>query len=224
MSVHVIAPEALPFERTLGPQIGALIKGLHEQHDVRFHLGHTVKGYDGARVTLDDGSSLDADLVVLGVGVKPRLELAQAAGLKTDRGVVVDANFRTSDPAIFAAGDIARFPEPVTGEPIRVEHWVVAERQGQAAAAAMLGVAEPLAEPPFFWTRQYETTLHYVGHAQSWDRIEEIGAVGDQDAELRFISGGRVVAVVTLNRDMASLEAANSMTVESVGRTAGEGR
>ncbi len=211
VAVAVIAPEALPFESKLGPQVGTLIEGLHEQHGVRFHLGHTVTGYDGARLTLDDGSTLEADLVVLGVGVKPRLELAQAAGLKTDRGVVVDAQFRTSDAAIFAAGDIARYPEPATGDSIRVEHWVVAERQGQMAAAAMLGVPESLTEPPFFWTSHYGVELRYAGHAERWDRIEEIGSIADQDGEIRLISNGRVAAVITLNRDLASLEAAAVM-------------
>ncbi len=212
LSVHVVAPEALPFEKKLGPQLAAFLKTLHERHGVRFHLTRTVKDYDGAQVTLDDGSSLAADLMVAGVGVRPRLELAEAAGLKINKGVVVDARFRTSDPSIFAAGDIARFPEPGTGEAIRVEHWVVAERQGQAAAAAMLGLAEPLTGPPFFWTEHYGVRIDYVGHAERWDRIEEIGSTANQDAELRFIGNGRVAAVATLNRDMASLEAANAMT------------
>jgi NADPH-dependent 2,4-dienoyl-CoA reductase/sulfur reductase-like enzyme len=174
-----------------------------------------VKAYDGAKVTLDDGAMLDADLVVEGVGVRPSLELAQAAGLKVDKGVVVDARLRTSDPAIFAAGDIARYPEPATGDLIRVEHWVVAERQGQAAAAAMLGVGEAPADPPFFWTAHYGCSIRYVGHADSWDRIEEVGALADDDAEIRLVKDGRAAAVITVGRDMASLKAAEAMRQEA---------
>jgi NADPH-dependent 2,4-dienoyl-CoA reductase/sulfur reductase-like enzyme/nitrite reductase/ring-hydroxylating ferredoxin subunit len=214
LAVHVIAPEALPFESKLGPQVGTFIKRLHEEHGVHFHLGRQATGYDGARITLDDGATVDADLVVVGVGVSPSIGLAQAAGLKVDKGVVVDAHFRTSDAAIFAAGDIARYPEPATGELIRVEHWVVAERQGQAAAAAMLGLDEPLVDPPFFWTAHYGCSILYVGHADSWDRIEETGAVADGDAEVRLFKDGRAAAVVTIGRDMASLEAAEAMRRE----------
>ncbi len=211
IETHVIAPEALPLESKLGPGLGAFVKGLHEAHGVNFHLGRTVKGFDGARLVLDDDSTIDADLVVLGVGVKPRLDLAEAAGLTLDKGVVVDAGLRTSDPAIFAAGDIARYPNPVGGDPIRVEHWVVAERQGQVAAANMLGINEPLAEPPFFWSAHYDVSLRYVGHAESWDRSEVDGSIDDRDAMVSFFKDDKLTAVVTLGRDKAALEAAQAM-------------
>ena len=211
LEVAVIAPESVPLESKLGPQIGAFLKGLHEKHGVKFHLGRSVKSYDGAHVTLDDDTAVEADFVVLGVGVKPRLELAQACGLTMDRGVVVDANLRTSDPYIFAAGDIAHFPDSATGELIRVEHWVVAERQGQVAAAAMLGVTESFAEPPFFWSHHYDATVRYVGHADRWDRIEEIGLAAEGDAELRFFVGARLAAVATVGRPMAALQAAERL-------------
>jgi NADPH-dependent 2,4-dienoyl-CoA reductase/sulfur reductase-like enzyme/nitrite reductase/ring-hydroxylating ferredoxin subunit len=211
LAVHVIGPEATPLESKLGPQLGAMIKALHEERGVRFHLGRRVSGFDGARVALDDGSTVEADLVVLGVGVRPRLELAEAAGLAMDHGVVVDAAMRTSDPAIFAAGDIARYPSPVGGPPIRVEHWVLAERQGQVAAAAMLGLEQTLDEPPFFWSAHYDLTIRYVGHAEAWDSIEVVGSPAGRDAEVRYIKDGRAIAVATVNRDLASLQAAQAI-------------
>jgi NADPH-dependent 2,4-dienoyl-CoA reductase/sulfur reductase-like enzyme/nitrite reductase/ring-hydroxylating ferredoxin subunit len=212
LEVHVIGPDATPLESKLGAELGGLIKSVHDQHGVRFHLGRKVEGFDGARLTLDDGSVVEADLVVLGVGVKPRLELAQAAGLTMDRGVVVDAAMRTSDPHIFAAGDIARYPNPVGGQPIRVEHWVVAERQGQIAAAAMLGL-EPTSEPPYFWSAHYDLTIRYVGHAEDWDDVQVTGSVADRDAEVAYLKDGRVVAVATVNRDLVSLQGAQALAV-----------
>jgi len=205
LAVHVVAPEALPLERILGPELGHFIQGLHERHGVQFHLGHTVSAFDGKTLTLDDGAALAVDLVVLGVGVKPRVDLAEAAGLQLDRGVVVDARFRTSAPGVFAAGDIARFADPASGAPIRVEHWVAAERQGQIAAANMLGIDLPIREPPFFWSAHYDVTIRYVGHAEHWDRIDVDGDIAARDATLRYLSGGALLAAATLGRDLESL-------------------
>jgi len=207
LAVHVIGRETSPLESKLGPAIGKLVQSLHERNGVQFHLGRSVERFDGRLLTLDDGSSVAADVVVLGVGVTPRLELAQSANLALDKGVLVDASMRSSDPHIFAAGDIARFPNPLGGAPIRVEHWVLAERLGQIAASGMLGIDEGLSEPPFFWSVHYDVTIRYVGHADRWDRIEEIGTVAEKDAEVRYIKDGAVVAVATINRDLASLEA-----------------
>lgn len=213
LPVHVIGRDDVPMAGKLGGAIGALIQDVHERNGVQFHLRRSVQGYDGERLTLDDGSTVEADLVVLGVGVTPRLALAESAGLALDKGVRVDASMRTSDPNIYAAGDIARFPNPFGGaairvEPIRVEHWVLAERLGQIAAAAMLGIDERYDEAPFFWSVHYDVTIRYVGSADGWDAIEEIGSVAQRDAEVRYRKGGRVVAVATINRDVASLEAA----------------
>ena len=206
LEVHVVAPETLPLESKLGPELGRFIKGLHERHGVNFHLGRTVGGFDGRTLTLDDGATLAADLVVLGVGVRPRLDLAEAAGLTVDNGVVVDARFRTSAPGVFAAGDIARFADPAGGAPIRVEHWVAAERQGQIAAANMLGVDTPIDEPPFFWSAHYDVSIRYVGHAERWDRIEVEGDIAAQDATVRYFVGASLLAAATVGRDLEALQ------------------
>ncbi|NID17229.1 FAD-dependent oxidoreductase [Luteibacter yeojuensis] len=206
VAVHVIGPEPAPLATKLGPQIGSLIRLLHEANGVVFHLERRAVGYEDGLVKLDDGTVVAASRVVLGIGVKPRLHLAEQAGLKLDRGVLVDASMRTSDPGIFAAGDIARFPG-AAGDPVRIEHWVVAERQGQVAAAAMMGEEDTYSDAPFFWSVHYDVTIRYVGHAEGWDAIEEIGSVAAKDAEVRYIKDGKVVAVATINRDLDALKA-----------------
>ena len=207
VEVDVVAPEPVPLARVLGEPLGAFVRGLHESHGVRFHLGRKPAAIHDDRVQLDDDSALAADFVVMGVGVRPRVELAQAAGLPIDRGVRVDAQLRAA-PGIFAAGDIARFPDARTGEPVRIEHWVVAERMGQAAARNMLGADEPFHDPPFFWSMHYDTALRYVGHAERWDRIEVHGSFEARDALVAYCQGERVMAVVTVGRDRAGLQAA----------------
>lgn len=211
LPVHLVGFEATPLEAKIGREVGRLVRAIHEEHGVQFHLGRTVRAYDGAAATLDDGTTIAADLMVLGVGVTPRLDLAQAAGLAIDRGVVADAAMRTSDPAIFAAGDIARYPSPIDGTPVRIEHWVLAERQGQVAAAAMLGLEEQLTEPPYFWSAHYDLSLRYVGHAETWDDVEVIGSIEAKDAEVRYRLAGREIAVLTINRDLACLQAAERL-------------
>jgi NADPH-dependent 2,4-dienoyl-CoA reductase/sulfur reductase-like enzyme len=162
-------------------------------------------------VTLEDGRALPADLVVLGVGVKPRTALAEKAGLRTDDGVVVDAFLRTGAPQVWAAGDVARYPEPRLGELVRIEHWVVAERQGQAVARDMLGLGTPFRDVPFFWSQHYDVTLSYVGHASGWDAIEVKGSLAARDAAVVYRRGGRVLAVATVGRDRQSLAAEAAM-------------
>jgi apoptosis-inducing factor 3 len=207
LEVHVVAPDAIPMERVLGPQLGGYIRSVHERRGVIFHLGQTVQSFAEGRLQLSGGETVLTDLVVLGVGVRPRIELAERAGLTTDRGVVVDAFMRTSQPAIYAAGDIARYPDARSGELIRVEHWVAAERQGQAAALSMLGEGQPFTAPPFFWSNHYdEVAIHYVGHASKVDQIQVDGSVEAADATVRFLLGGRLMAAASLGRDMESLE------------------
>ena len=211
LEVHVVAPETRLMERVLGPQLGDFIRALHEEHGVIFHLGETVTAFDGRRATLKGGSTLDADVVVVGVGVRPRLQLAEQAGLKVDRGVVVDAYLRTSVPDIYAAGDIARWPDPHSGAAIRVEHWVVAERQGQTVARNMLGAEEKFDAVPFFWSQHYDVPINYVGHAEQWDEIAIDGDVAAKDCVLRYKSKGRVLAVASIYRDIDSLKAELAM-------------
>jgi NADPH-dependent 2,4-dienoyl-CoA reductase/sulfur reductase-like enzyme/nitrite reductase/ring-hydroxylating ferredoxin subunit len=212
LDVHVVAPDRQPLERVMGPQVGAFVRGLHEAQGVIFHLGHTVQRLDGRKATLDDGSSLEADFLVLGVGVRPAIALAENAGLALDRGVSVDEFLRTSAPGIYAAGDIARWPDPHTGDRIRVEHWAVAERQGQVAAQNILGLKRRFDAVPFFWSQHYETTLRYVGHAENWDAIEIDGALeAGAGCAVTYRRAGRSLAVVTLSRDRQSLEAEAAM-------------
>jgi 3-phenylpropionate/trans-cinnamate dioxygenase ferredoxin reductase subunit len=212
LAVHVVAPEALPLERVLGAQLGRFIQALHESHGVEFHLQHTASAFDGQTLTLDDGRTLSADLVVLGVGVRPRLELAEAAALKLDKGVVADARFRTSAPAVFAAGDIARYTDPAGGAPIRVEHWVAAERQGQIAAANMLGIDTPIEEPAFFWSAHYDVSIRYVGHAEQWDRIDVDGDIDTHDATVRYFRGDKLLAAATVGRDLEALQIGQALS------------
>ena len=207
IEVHVVAPEQRPMERVLGADMGDFVRALHEQHGVVFHLGDTVVAIDGKRASLKSGGVLEAEMVVVGVGVRPRLALAEQAGLVLDRGVVVNAQLETSIPGIFAAGDIARWPDPHSQENIRVEHWVVAERQGQTAARNMLGQREIFDAVPFFWSQHYDVPINYVGHAERWDEIAVDGDIAARDCLLKYKSKGRVLAVASVYRDLANLQA-----------------
>jgi len=211
IAVHVVATDRVPMERVLGTQVGAFVRSLHESHGVVFHLGETVEHVDGDTVTLAGGQTLHADFIVLGVGVRPSLALAEQAGLKMDRGILVDEYLETSAPGVFAAGDAARWPDPHSGDAIRVEHWVVAERQGQTAAKNMLGARERFNTVPFFWSQHYDVPINYVGHAEKWDSIHIDGDLEKKDCTVTYQRDGRTLAVVTVFRDLKSLRAESEM-------------
>jgi apoptosis-inducing factor 3 len=212
LEVHVVAPEARPLAKVLGPELSDFIRKTHEEHGVVFHLEDEVTAIDDKKVTLKSGNSLDADLVVVGIGVKPRLELAEKAGLKIDKGVLVNDRLETSVPGIFAAGDIARWPDRHSGEAIRVEHWVVAERQGQTAARNMLGQDIGYEAVPFFWSLHYDQAVNYVGHAEKWDDTAIEGDVAKGDCVVRFKRDGKVLAVASVKEtDIESLKAELAM-------------
>ncbi len=153
------------------------------------------------------------------MGVRPSLILAEQAGLAIDRGINVDEYLETSVPGIFAAGDAARWPDPHSGERIRVEHWVVAERMGQVAAKNILGHREKFDAVPFFWSQHYDVTINYVGHAEKWDAVEIDGNLDARDCSIVYKNGGRTLATVTISRDLQSLQAEFAMEAEMQPRT-----
>lgn len=208
LDVHVISLDKKPLERVLGPELGTFIRKLHESHSEIFHMETSIASIDAASVTLRDGTKIAADLVIIGVGVRPRVSLAENAGLATDHGIIVNEYLETSSPGIFAAGDIVRWPGGPDRETIRVEHWVVAERQGQTAAENMLGAKKPFCDVPFFWSAHHDVTIRYVGHAQSWDTIEIDGDIAAHDCMVSYKKNGRTLAAATIGRDRKALEQA----------------
>src|SRR5215471_3825803 len=211
IEVRVVAPERRPLERVLGPEFGDFIRGIHEEHGVAFHLEETATAIDRGNVKLKGGGTLAADLVVVGIGVRPRVQLAEQAGVKTDRGVVVNEYLETSMPGVFAAGDMARWPDPHSGENLRIEHLVVAERQGQTAARNILGLGQRFSDVPFFWSQHYDVPINYIGHAEKWDNVEIEGSIAARDCLVRYRRNGEVMAVASIFRDVANLKEEVSM-------------
>ena len=215
IEVRVVAPERRPLERVLGPEFGDFIRGIHEEHGVAFHLEETATAIGSGNVKVKSGGTLAADLVVVGIGVRPRVQLAEQAGVKTDRGVVVNGYLETSMPGVFAAGDIARWPDPHSGENLRIEHWVVAERQGQTAARNMLGLGQRFSDIPFFWSQHYEVPINYIGHANRWDDLEIEGNIKARDCLVRYRRNGDVVAVASIFRDVDNLKEEVAMALRA---------
>lgn len=207
LDVAVVSMDELPFARTLSEPVGRYLLGVHEENGVAFHAGRTVRRIGEDTVELDDGTELRADLVLMGIGVEPDTALAEAAGLETDDGVVVDGRLRASADGVWAAGDIARYPDPRTGRHVRVEHWVHAQRTGQAAARAILGHDDGYTAPPFFWTNQFDAKVTYVGHAPEWDEAVVEGDPAAGDGVVRLMADGRELAVIAVGRSAESLEA-----------------
>jgi NADPH-dependent 2,4-dienoyl-CoA reductase/sulfur reductase-like enzyme/nitrite reductase/ring-hydroxylating ferredoxin subunit len=204
LAVRVVAPDPRPLQKVLGPELGDFVRALHVEHGVEFHLQRKPASIADGEVTLDDGTILDADLVVAGVGVRPNLDLAERAGLALDRGIVVDEQLRTSAPGVWAAGDVARWPDPRWGT-IRVEHWVLAQRQGQSVARSLLGAREPFRTVPFFWSQHYDVPINYVGHAEKWDASEVHGSIANKSCVVAYRVGGKVRAAASIYRDGESL-------------------
>jgi NADPH-dependent 2,4-dienoyl-CoA reductase/sulfur reductase-like enzyme/nitrite reductase/ring-hydroxylating ferredoxin subunit len=206
LEVHVVGRETVPLERILGPGFGSFIRTVHEQKGVRFHLGTSPKAIDAKGVVLEEGR-VDGDIIIMGVGVRPRLALAELGGIALDRGILVDDQFRTSAPGVWAAGDVARFPYAPTGERVRIEHWVVAEQQGQAVALSMLGKGTRFDRVPFFWSAHYDLTIGYVGHAESWDHLDILGDPALGEAAVAYRRAGKTLAVAAIGRDQLLLHA-----------------
>jgi apoptosis-inducing factor 3 len=215
IDVHVVAPENLPMERVLGEKMGRFVQSLHEEHGVQFHLNETAVSVAKGEVILRSDRRLAADFVVAGIGVRPRVDLAARAGLLVERGVVVNTCLETSVTGVYAAGDIARWPDRYSRGNIRVEHWVVAERQGQIAALNMMGHREPFAAVPFFWSQHYDVPINYVGHAERWDEIAIDGDIHARDCVVRFRREDRTQAIASIFRDRESLQAELAMERET---------
>jgi apoptosis-inducing factor 3 len=215
VEVHVVAPGRRPLERLLGSEFGDFIRALHEQHGVVFRLGQTATALEPGTVVLQHGERLPADFVVAGVGVRPATALAENAGLRVDDGIVVNGFLETAAPGVYAIGDAARWPDPRGGGRVRIEHWVVAQRQGQAVARTLVGERAPFTAVPFFWTHPYDVAISYVGHAQRWDAIEISGRFEERDCSVRYRVGGRVAAVATVFRNRESLEAERALELET---------
>jgi 3-phenylpropionate/trans-cinnamate dioxygenase ferredoxin reductase subunit len=201
--VALIDPSRVPLARVLGDEVGAVYRDLHAAHGVDVHLGTQVDGFIGdhrvAGVRTSEGTDIEADLVVVGVGVKPRIELAQRAGIDIDGGIAVDELLRTSAPDVFAAGDVAAAWHPRLGQRIRVEHWANAQNQGIAAAKNMLGAAIPYDRVPYFFSDQYELGMEYSGYATDWDRVVFRGDPATREFIAFWIADERVVAAMNAN-------------------------
>jgi NADPH-dependent 2,4-dienoyl-CoA reductase/sulfur reductase-like enzyme/nitrite reductase/ring-hydroxylating ferredoxin subunit len=211
VTVTVVAPDEVPLAEIVGDALGSFVRNLHEEHGVVFRLGRSVSEIRAGQVVLDDGTIEAADLIVIGVGVIPRTELAEDAGLDVDEGVLVNDRLQTSDPHIWAAGDIARYPDPRAGL-IRVEHWVLAQRQAQTAARNILGHDVAFNIPPFFWSQHYDVPINVTGYAVDWDEEIVRGDPAERDVIVGYRKDGDIQAIASIYRDLESLQAEQALT------------
>lgn len=216
VAVTVVAPADTPLVSQLGADLGALVKGVHVGHGVSFVTGRAA-AWTGDVLELEDGDPVPADAVVLGLGVTPRTGLAETAGLAVDDGIVVDRFGETAHRGVFAAGDVARFPDPLTGRSIRVEHWAQAERSGALAAVNLLGGEQPLDEPPYFWSKHWALNIRYSGHAESTRDAAIDGSLPERSAVVRYTEDGRVTAVAGVGRDREVLQLEEELLRRPVG-------
>lgn len=204
LEVTLLEVADVPLGRALGPEMGGIYAEIHREQGIDLRLGTGIDRLEGSgrvkRVVTSRGDSIDCDLVVVGVGMEPEIGLAADAGIETGNGIIVDEYCRTSVEGIFAAGDVASFPNPILGERMRVEHWANAQNQGVAAAKAMLGMAETYAEVPWFWSDQYDLNMQYVGHASAWDEVVLRGDVAGRRFTAFYLKDGRLRAAMALNR------------------------
>jgi 3-phenylpropionate/trans-cinnamate dioxygenase ferredoxin reductase component len=203
LEVTVVEPHSLPLEGVLGPELGAVYRDIHADHGVHLRLGTGVSAFEGAgaveRVRLSDGSAVDCDFVVVGVGVRPRSELAERAGIAVGDGILVDERLATDAPGVFAAGDVASALHPFYGERVRVEHWATALEQGPHAARSMLGGTAPYEKLPYFFSDQYDVGMEYAGFARRWDRVVFRGDPATREFMAFWLAGDRVVAGMNVN-------------------------
>ena len=204
LAVTVVGKEDQPFQKQLGPEIGAALAGLHERHGVVFRLGCAIAAIEGdgqvTGVRLEGGETIPADLVVMGLGVQPATSYADGLDRNEDGGIAVDAHLRAAE-GLYAAGDIASFPDRGDGEAIRVEHWRVAQQHGRIAALNMLGRPTRYDAVPFFWTIQYMKRVDYVGHAAAWDGVVLHGDLGTPEFLAYYVKDGLVAAAAGMGRD-----------------------
>jgi NADPH-dependent 2,4-dienoyl-CoA reductase/sulfur reductase-like enzyme len=204
--VTVAFPHAVPLQHVVGPELGAYLKALHESHGIKFQTERQVVEISAMGVVYDNGVSERADVVLVAVGIIPNQEIAKAAGLRCGNGIEVNSYLETSVPSVFAAGDVASWPYPQTGERLRSEHWVAAQRQGQTAAMNMLGEKIPYRDVPFFWSHQFDFAFNYVGHAKKWTRTELKGSLAHRNFVQGYFEGEKLVAVATVGRDLQNLQ------------------
>jgi len=211
VEVTAIDGGTVPLERVMGPQVGGVLAGIHRDHGVDLIFRDRLAALEGdghvERVVTGEGRTIECDFALVGVGVQPVMELAEAAGIEVDNGIVVDERCRTSAPSVYAAGDVANHYHPVFRRRVRTEHWHNARRQGRAAALNMLGKDAPYEEVPWFWSDQYDHNIQYAGFHTEWDDLVLRGSLEDRHFAAFYLKEGAVQAVVALDRGEEVLQA-----------------